>query len=486
MDSGERDGQSAGWLRLGQATIHLERRQLVRDGEPVQVSWRAFEALCRLIEANNEVVTRTDLFTRLWPGLHVEDSSLNHCIAQLRRGLGEEIIETVPRIGYRLIELPVLLPSDKKDPVAEETAIVTALPDPPGVARTQTRAWVVWVAVCLALVMGGAGLKKYFDRQARRDEARRLTQEATMMEHWGNFGDITGAMERLNKAMALDPSSALVHARIAETMLRAGQTDPGQERIEAERSVRMDPGCGECQAILGWILFSREWKWQEAADHLRRANQLNPQDAYAHLWYSQLLAATGRLPEALGEVDRAIQLEPWNHAHVAMKGGLLYFSRQYDASIAQCRMALGLNPLYPAASDWLFKNYLMKKRYEEAARATISADSVYAGLSPDADESHASEMLGVLRKGGIAAASRRFLEVLGGPQTRFRRYDRAIWRMQMGDDSGATEELWDGLSFRPYFMVFLRVDPMFERLHGQKRFDMLLAKIGLPADQDRR
>jgi DNA-binding winged helix-turn-helix (wHTH) protein len=162
MDSGERDGQSAGWLRLGQATIHLERRQLVRDGEPVQVSWRAFEALCRLIEANNEVVTRTDLFTRLWPGLHVEDSSLNHCIAQLRRGLGEEIIETVPRIGYRLIELPVLLPSDKKDPVAEETAIVTALPDPPGVARTQTRAWVVWVAVCLALVMGGGRAEEVF------------------------------------------------------------------------------------------------------------------------------------------------------------------------------------------------------------------------------------------------------------------------------------------------------------------------------------
>jgi Tfp pilus assembly protein PilF len=132
------------------------------------------------------------------------------------------------------------------------------------------------VAVCLALAVAGAGLKRYFDRQARRDEARRLTQEATTMEHWGNFGHITGAMERLNKAMALDPSSALVHARIAETMLRAGQTDPGQERIEAERSVRMDPGCGECQAILGWILFSREWKWQEAADHLRRANQLNP------------------------------------------------------------------------------------------------------------------------------------------------------------------------------------------------------------------
>jgi tetratricopeptide (TPR) repeat protein len=261
-------------------------------------------------------------------------------------------------------------------------------------------------------------------------------------------------------------------------MLRAGQTDPGQERSEAERSVRMDPDCGECHAILGWILFSREWRWQEAADHLQRANRLNPQDAYAHLWYSQLLAATGRLPEALREVDRAIRLEPWNHAHFAMKGGLLYLSRQYDASIAQCRAALGLNPLYPAASDWLFKNYLMKKRYEEAARATISADSVYAGLSTDVEENRASEMLAVLRKGGIVAASLRFLEVLGGPQTRFRRYDRAIWRMQMGDDGGATEELWEGLSFRPFYMVFLRVDPMFERLHGQKRFDALLARIG--------
>ncbi len=203
MDSGERAGQSSGWLRLGHATLHLERRQLMRDGEPVQVSWRAFEALCRLIEADNEVVTRTDLFTRLWPGLHVEDSSLNHCIAQLRRGVGEEIIETVPRIGYRLVESPVALPPvplppvplpvDRKELAAGEPAIITPSSIPPGVVETQppfepargtrTRAWVVWGAVFLALASAAIGLKKCFDRQSRRDEARHLTQEATMMEH---------------------------------------------------------------------------------------------------------------------------------------------------------------------------------------------------------------------------------------------------------------------------------------------------------------
>src|SRR5690242_4529021 len=111
-------GANPDWLEIGNVQVHLSRREVIRDGQPVQLSWRAFEALAALIEAHGAVVERSQLFARLWPGLHVEDSSLNHCILQVRKAVGEGIVETIPRIGYRLLTRPV----DNEPPVKTEAA----------------------------------------------------------------------------------------------------------------------------------------------------------------------------------------------------------------------------------------------------------------------------------------------------------------------------------------------------------------------------
>jgi tetratricopeptide (TPR) repeat protein len=412
------------------------------------------------------VVERADLMSRLWPGIHVEDSSLNQCIVQLRRAVGETVVETVPRIGYR-IPLPF-------DPELEERATQPAAEVPHRRAR-----WLSGITIAVLVMVAVWAVKLYMDRESRQSEVRRLNSEAARLERWGRFSEASEAMALLQRAVIIDPSSAYTHALIAETMARSGQRLPGQERLEAERAVRIDPRCGECQAILGWILMSREWRWKEAGEHLSVALQLSPRNAYAHQWQAQLLAARGQFDGALAETARAIDLEPWNHAHVSTMAGILYLAGRYDESLVQCYRALALRPNYQGANNWLYRVLLRQGRFEDAIRVAVTADAAFAGFSPDAEEQHAIRALEAFRHDGITGASRHFLGELSGPQAQVRRYDRAMWKVLAGDTAGALQELQQAVEFRQFQMMFLKVDPLFAPLAQNPEFQQVLAKLGV-------
>jgi TolB-like protein len=90
--------------------LDLVRRQLLRDGAPVQLGSRAFEVLCVLAAANGNVVTKDELMTRVWPGVIVEENNLQVHVSALRKALeegksGETYLMTVPGRGYRLVGL---------------------------------------------------------------------------------------------------------------------------------------------------------------------------------------------------------------------------------------------------------------------------------------------------------------------------------------------------------------------------------------------
>ena len=82
----------------------LRQRQLIADGIPVKLGTRAFDLLSVLLEADGSLVSKAELLSRVWPGIHVSEENLRVQILALRRALGEErdIIRTEPRRGYRI------------------------------------------------------------------------------------------------------------------------------------------------------------------------------------------------------------------------------------------------------------------------------------------------------------------------------------------------------------------------------------------------
>src|SRR5215470_12013254 len=100
MNNGHSNLREFGRLRLD-----LEKRLLWADGELLLLPPKAVELLCVLVENNGAVVTKDEIFQKVWQNAFVEETNLTHNIYLLRKAfkdLGEtEFIKTIPRRGYR-------------------------------------------------------------------------------------------------------------------------------------------------------------------------------------------------------------------------------------------------------------------------------------------------------------------------------------------------------------------------------------------------
>jgi len=88
--------------------IDAEDRVLLREGEIVPLTQKAFDVLYLLVQRCNRVVTKEELMSEVWPDTFVEEGNLAQNIYTLRKVLGEsstgdDYIKTVPRRGYRFV-----------------------------------------------------------------------------------------------------------------------------------------------------------------------------------------------------------------------------------------------------------------------------------------------------------------------------------------------------------------------------------------------
>jgi predicted ATPase/DNA-binding winged helix-turn-helix (wHTH) protein len=89
----------------GEWEVDLARRELRARGVPVPIGGRAFEIIEVLVQSAGELVTKNDLMARVWPGIIVEDNTLQFHISAIRRALGSDrgILKTASGRGYRLL-----------------------------------------------------------------------------------------------------------------------------------------------------------------------------------------------------------------------------------------------------------------------------------------------------------------------------------------------------------------------------------------------
>jgi len=95
-------------LRFAEFAIDPSDRRLSRDGTPVELNARYFDALLLLVRERGRLITKDRFHDEVWRGVPVTDEALTQCIKTLRRQLGDDaarprFIETVPKHGYRFI-----------------------------------------------------------------------------------------------------------------------------------------------------------------------------------------------------------------------------------------------------------------------------------------------------------------------------------------------------------------------------------------------
>ncbi|HZG52290.1 MAG TPA: winged helix-turn-helix domain-containing protein [Pyrinomonadaceae bacterium] len=95
-------------FNFGNFTLDLGRRLLLRDGEPVPLTPKAFDTLAVLVRRSGHVVSKDELLEEIWTDAFVEESTIAQNVFTLRKALGQhptgnQFIETVPKHGYRFV-----------------------------------------------------------------------------------------------------------------------------------------------------------------------------------------------------------------------------------------------------------------------------------------------------------------------------------------------------------------------------------------------
>ena len=93
---------------VGDWLVSPKLNRISKDGESASVKHKSMAVLVFLADGNGEVITRDEVMDGVWPGMEVTDDVLTQSIVELRKALGDEaknprIIETIPRVGFRLI-----------------------------------------------------------------------------------------------------------------------------------------------------------------------------------------------------------------------------------------------------------------------------------------------------------------------------------------------------------------------------------------------
>ena len=194
------------------------------------------------------------------------------------------------------------------------------------------------------------------------------------------------AIEYFEQAIAKDPNYAIAWAGMADAIVLAERnvgalSEPlgglTRARAAAERAVELDPMLSEAQSAIASIR-AREYAWPEAEQGFRRAIELNPNNAFAHLELgARVLMVKERFAEGLDEVRRAVRLDPLSPYVNTEFGRALMWAGQYDEAIDQLRKAIALEPSRNRPYGLLARALSLQGKNAEAT--TVRDDAVKRG-----------------------------------------------------------------------------------------------------------
>jgi serine/threonine-protein kinase len=246
-------------------------------------------------------------------------------------------------------------------------------------------------------------------------------------------------------------------------------------RAAALRAIELDDSSAEAHTSLAVIAQNYDWDWSTAEREYRRAIQLNPNYATAHHWFGEFLGLEGRFDESFREFERARQLDPLSLIIAADHGAVLYYARQYDGAIAQFRAVLEMEPNFPRAYNVLGP-YAEKGMYAEAA-----AQMDQWGKSPGDKSWLLAWRAYFYGRSGDQGRARDALEQLKQLNQRqiLDPTPFVLANIGLGDKKQALLWLEKASADRSTALTGIKVNPVFDPLRSEPRFQELLRRVGL-------
>ncbi len=289
------------------------------------------------------------------------------------------------------------------------------------------------------------------------------------------------AIRYYQQAIARDSGYARAYAALANAyVLLAAYTGrpPGrlvaQARTAARKALELDPRSPEAHTAFALIVQNHDWDWRTAEREFRRAIELNPNYATAHHWYAEHLMWRARFEEALEESERARQLDPLSLIIAVDRGAILYFSRQYDRAIEQFGSVLELDPDFPRA-------HIIGAAYLEKGMVAAALADLESQRPKIADWAYWGTLACIYGRSGQTAKARQAMHEVLQTTRRARINPEVLGWMSAcaGDNEQALVWLERAYAERSNGLTALKVNPVYDSLRSDPRFQSLLRRVGL-------
>lgn len=346
--------------QFGEFSLDLDRQTLARGDREIHLRPKSFTVLRILLEHPGRLVTKAMLHDAAWKGSVVTDDSLAHCIADIRRCLGENgfaMIRTVPRRGY-IFERAVSQDLVGRPRVADENR------------RPPFRVAVIAVALlsATALLIGAGSRDTGTDRSNADDDASR---PQTVMRS-----------ESLHDNMHAHNE----YQRGRFFFSRRGDGDLDRAEASFKEALELNPSFGEAWTGLAGVYSVRYGNGDLSLEHAlpllgeatRFAVTLTPESAEAHVRRAFYYHVAGERMDAQRHFDTAMALAPNDVLVLGVRAGQLAYHGRFDEAIELQMRAIRGDPTSALLHHNLVWYLLAAGRIAEAA---VQAGH-YRALSP--------------------------------------------------------------------------------------------------------
>lgn len=334
----------------------------------------------------------------------------------------------------------------------------------------------------LELTIGGRTQSRIVQRPTRNVEAYNHYLRGRFYWKKRTPDAIHQAVECFREALDLDPDCAPAHAGLADCYAMLGtyavmprKVVMPQAEAAAKKALEIDGTLVEAHAALGLVAAIHDFDWDAARAHFERAIEVAPDHATARYWFAMFaLIPKGHFDEALGQVEWAAQFDPVNPAIPAVAGLIHMMKQDYSAAKESLDTALQLEATHPLSN--IFLGWVQGASGEfEAANAAFER-AMPMKIVARGGQAWVAALSGDTEKAEVILAELGEMSVKGNSQADF---EMARAEIALGHFDSAFERLERTFEERGGTLFWLDVNPLFEPLRSDPRFNELKRRLNL-------
>jgi tetratricopeptide (TPR) repeat protein len=301
--------------------------------------------------------------------------------------------------------------------------------------------------------------------------------------------ELKKAIDYFQQAIARDPGYASAYAGMADAYSALGggwlYLPPSDSlpnaKAAAQKALELDDRLAEAHAALAYATYYADWDWPNTEREFKRAIDLNPNSALAHIRYAECLKTRLRFSESMTEAQKAQELDPLSPDIATQLGSVYLFTRRYDESIAQFQKALDLNPNLPVVRAHRGLAYAMKRLFPQALAEFDKITEKDKAVTPE--NQLVASILGWTyavsgRRLDALRIAKQFMEL--SSHNYIDLYFPAGIYAGMGDKDEGFRLLEKAYEQHSAGILYIGIDPFWEGMRSDPRYADLLRRIGLP------